>query len=104
MVKPPDLWAPAHEAAHRALSKDPSANEFKFAKAEAIGTSASSARMTTENRPVGVRCNALLNLEWPIYDGGELQNKLKLAQSKRDQAAEDLRGQFDQALREVRRR
>jgi outer membrane protein TolC len=44
---------------------------------------------------------ALLNLEWPIYDGGEIQNKLKLAQSQRDQAAEDLRGQTDQALREV---
>jgi outer membrane protein TolC len=44
---------------------------------------------------------ALLNLEWPIYDGGEIQNKLKLAQSQRDAAAEDLRGQTDQALREV---
>jgi outer membrane protein TolC len=44
---------------------------------------------------------ALLNLEWPIYDGGLLQNKLKLAESQRDQAAEDLRGQTDQALREV---
>jgi outer membrane protein TolC len=44
---------------------------------------------------------ALLNLEWPIYDGGLLQNKLKLAESQRDAAAEDLRGQTDQALREV---
>jgi outer membrane protein TolC len=44
---------------------------------------------------------ALLNLEVPIFDGGLLQNKLKLAQSQRDQAAEDLRGQTDQALREV---
>jgi outer membrane protein TolC len=44
---------------------------------------------------------ALLNLEWPLYDGGLLQNKLKVAQSQRDAAAEDLRGQTDQALREV---
>jgi outer membrane protein TolC len=44
---------------------------------------------------------ALLNLEWPIYDGGLLQNKLKLAESQRDAATEDLRGQTDQALREV---
>ncbi|HXZ14703.1 MAG TPA: TolC family protein [Roseiarcus sp.] len=44
---------------------------------------------------------ALLNLEWPLYDGGLLQNKLKLAESQRDAAAEDLRGQTDQALREV---
>jgi outer membrane protein TolC len=44
---------------------------------------------------------ALLDLEWPIYDGGLLQNKLKVAESQRDAAAEDLRGQTDQALREV---
>jgi outer membrane protein len=44
---------------------------------------------------------ALLNLEIPIYDGGLLQNKLKLAESQRDAAAEDLRGKTDQALREV---
>jgi outer membrane protein TolC len=44
---------------------------------------------------------ALLNLEFPVYEGGLLQNKLKLAESQRDAAAEDLRGQTDQALREV---
>jgi outer membrane protein TolC len=44
---------------------------------------------------------ALLNLEWPIYDGGLLQNKLKVAESQRDAAAEDLRGQTDHSLREV---
>jgi outer membrane protein TolC len=44
---------------------------------------------------------ALLSLDWPIYDGGLLQNKLKLAQSQRDEAAENLRGQTDQALRDV---
>jgi outer membrane protein TolC len=44
---------------------------------------------------------ALLNLEWPIYDGGLLQNKLKLAESQRDAAADELKGQTDQALREV---
>jgi outer membrane protein len=44
---------------------------------------------------------ALLNLEIPVYDGGLLQNKVKLAESQRDAAAEDLRGKTDQALREV---
>jgi outer membrane protein TolC len=44
---------------------------------------------------------ALLNLEVPIFDGGLLQNKVKLAESQRDAAAEDLRGKTDQALREV---
>jgi outer membrane protein TolC len=44
---------------------------------------------------------ALLNLEVPIYDGGLLQNKVKLAEAQRDEAAENLRGQTDQALREV---
>jgi outer membrane protein TolC len=44
---------------------------------------------------------ALLNLEVPIYDGGLLQNKVKLAESQRDEAAENLRGQTDQALRDV---
>jgi outer membrane protein TolC len=44
---------------------------------------------------------ALLNLEIPVYDGGLLQNKVKLAESQRDAATEDLRGKTDQALREV---
>jgi outer membrane protein len=44
---------------------------------------------------------ALLNLEWRLYDGGLLQNKLKLAESQRDAAAEGLRGRTNQALREV---
>ncbi|HZZ22924.1 MAG TPA: TolC family protein [Roseiarcus sp.] len=44
---------------------------------------------------------ALLNLEWPFYDGGLLQNKLKLAESQRAAAADDLQGRTDQALREV---
>jgi outer membrane protein len=44
---------------------------------------------------------ALLTLEWPLYDGGLLQNKLRLAQSQRDAAADNLQGQTDQALREV---
>jgi outer membrane protein TolC len=49
-------------------------------------------------QPQGV---ALLNLQWPIYDGGLLQNKLKLAESQRDAAADKLKGRTDQALREV---
>jgi outer membrane protein TolC len=61
--------------------------------------------MNTDNSPYySVRQPqgaALLNLEVPIFDGGLLQNKVKLAESQRDAAAEDLRGKTDQALREV---
>lgn len=52
----------------------------------------------TVRQPQGA---ALLNLQWPIYDGGLLQNKLKLAESQRDAAADKLKGRTDQALREV---
>ena len=44
---------------------------------------------------------ALLTLDWPLYDGGLLQNKLSLAESQRAEAADDLKGHTDQALREV---
>jgi outer membrane protein TolC len=44
---------------------------------------------------------ALLKLEWPLYEGGLLQNKLALAQSKREEAAAALKERTDQALREV---
>jgi outer membrane protein len=44
---------------------------------------------------------ALLNFEWPLYEGGLLQNKLTLAQSKREEAAAALKERTDQALREV---
>jgi len=44
---------------------------------------------------------ALLNFEWPLYEGGLLQNKLGLAQSKHDEAAAALKKRTDQALREV---
>jgi outer membrane protein len=44
---------------------------------------------------------ALLTLDWPIYDGGLLQNKLKVAESQRAEAADDLQGHTDRALREV---
>jgi outer membrane protein len=50
------------------------------------------------NKPQGA---ALLNFEWPLYEGGLLQNKLALAQSKRDEAAAALKEGTDQALREV---
>jgi len=43
---------------------------------------------------------ALLKFEWPLYEGGLLQNKLSLAQSKREEAAA-LKERTDQALREV---
>jgi outer membrane protein len=43
----------------------------------------------------------LLTLNWPLYEGGLLQNKLHLAQSQRDEAAAELKLQTDQALREV---
>src|SRR5215831_8267695 len=44
---------------------------------------------------------ALLKFEWPLYEGGLLQNKLTLAQSKREEAAAVLKGRTNQALREV---
>ena len=44
---------------------------------------------------------ALLKFEWPLYEGGLLQNKLTLAQSKREEAAAALKEHTDQALREV---
>jgi outer membrane protein TolC len=43
----------------------------------------------------------LLNLEWPLYQGGLLQNKLRLAQSQQQEAAEKLKEHTDQAVREV---
>jgi outer membrane protein len=50
------------------------------------------------NKPQGA---ALLKFEWPLYEGGLLQNKLSLAQSKREEAAATLQERTDQALREV---
>jgi outer membrane protein len=50
------------------------------------------------NKPQGA---ALLKFEWPLYEGGLLQNKLTLAQSKREEAAAALKERTDQALREV---
>jgi outer membrane protein len=44
---------------------------------------------------------ALLKFEWPLYEGGFLQNKLSLAQSKREETAAGLNERVDQALREV---
>jgi outer membrane protein TolC len=43
----------------------------------------------------------LLNLEWPLYQGGLLQNKLHLAESEHQMAASELNARTDQALREV---
>lgn len=42
-----------------------------------------------------------LNLSWPLYDGGQLRNKLRLAKSQREAAADELQGRTDQALRDV---
>ncbi len=50
------------------------------------------------NKPQGA---ALLKFEWPLYTGGLLQNKLSLAQSKREEATAVLQERTDQALREV---
>ena len=50
------------------------------------------------NKPQGA---VLLKFEWPLYEGGLLQNKLSLAQSKREEAADALQERTDQALREV---
>jgi outer membrane protein len=62
-------------------------------------------RLSVEGSPsLGVRAPQgalLLNLEWPLYEGGLLQNKLRLAESQRAAAADELKGLTDQALREV---
>ena len=50
------------------------------------------------SRPQGA---AFLNFEWPLYEGGLLQNKLTLAHSKREEAEAALKERTDQALREV---
>jgi len=50
------------------------------------------------NKPQGA---ALLKFEWPLYEGGLLQNKLSLAQSKREESSAALKERADQALREV---
>jgi outer membrane protein TolC len=44
---------------------------------------------------------ALLKFVWPLYQGGLLQNKLNLAQSKHEEVAAALKERTDQALREV---
>jgi outer membrane protein TolC len=43
----------------------------------------------------------LLGLEWPLYDGGLLQNKVRVAQSEHEAAAAELKDRTNQALREV---
>ena len=62
-------------------------------------------RLNVDNSPyfgVGRPQGALvLNLEWPLYEGGLLQNKLHLAQSQREAVADELNESTDQALREV---
>jgi outer membrane protein len=62
-------------------------------------------RLSVNNSPyLGVKepqWAALLKFEWPLYEGGLLQNKLTLAQSKREETAAALKERTDQALREV---
>jgi outer membrane protein TolC len=62
-------------------------------------------RLSVDNTPyLGVakpQYAALLKFEWPLYEGGLLQNKLSLAQSKREETAAALKERTDQALREV---
>jgi outer membrane protein len=62
-------------------------------------------RVSVDNTPfLGVAKPAsslLLNLEWPLYEGGLRENKVRLAQSRRDAAAAELEERTDQALREV---
>ena len=42
-----------------------------------------------------------LRLDWPIYEGGLHQNELRLAQSRRDEAADVLQESEERALRDV---
>jgi outer membrane protein TolC len=62
-------------------------------------------QMSVDNSPyLGVarpQSAVLLKVEWPLYDGGLLQNKLRIARSQRDAAESQLKEQTDQALREV---
>jgi outer membrane protein len=62
-------------------------------------------RLSVENTPylgvVAPQWAALLKFEWPLYEGGLLQNKLTLAQSKREEAAAALKERTNEALREV---
>jgi outer membrane protein len=62
-------------------------------------------RLSVENTPylgvVAPQWAALLKFEWPLYEGGLLQNKLSIAQSKREEASAALKEHTDQALREV---
>jgi outer membrane protein len=44
---------------------------------------------------------ALLKFEWPLYEGGLLENRLKLAQSEREAASAQLNVTTDQASHEV---
>jgi outer membrane protein TolC len=63
------------------------------------------ARLNVNNSPYSPVAKpqgaGLLKFEWPLYEGGLLQNKLTLAQSKREEAAAALKERTDQALREV---
>jgi outer membrane protein TolC len=43
----------------------------------------------------------LLGLEWPLYTGGLLQNKVSIAESEHEAAADELTERTNQALREV---
>jgi outer membrane protein len=62
-------------------------------------------QMNVDNSPyLGVaqpQYAILLKVEWPLYDGGLLQNKLRIARSQRQAAEHQLKERTDQALREV---
>jgi outer membrane protein len=62
-------------------------------------------RLSVEGTPpLGIRepqYAVLLDFEWPLYEGGLLQNKLRLAESQREEAASELKERTDEALREV---
>src|SRR3984893_17113203 len=57
--------------------------------------------LPSEQRGRQAAGSALLKLEWSLYQVGLLQNKLSLAQSKREEAAAALKERTNQALREV---
>ena len=42
-----------------------------------------------------------LRFDWPLYKGGEMRNRLRLAESKRAEAEDRLQQSSDQAMREV---
>jgi outer membrane protein len=62
-------------------------------------------QLRTDNGPYGSvrqpQWGALLRFDWPLYQGGARENRVRLAQSKQAEAEDDLRKESTEAMREV---